>query len=161
MKQLLIIFLFVLVFIFSISALVLFEPFKAKEKVISNDQKPIPTQTINTTLPSGSEKIEVFSFHSTQRCISCIYIGQYTQEVITQKFASEVSSGKIIFKEINIDLSENKQLAKDYQVTGSSLYITVTKDGQTFKEEDTDVWRYVPQETKFKSYLESKIKKLL
>lgn len=141
-----------------VSTLIIFKSFESKEKIMYVESPP---PSVNTSLPSGSEKIEIFAFHATQRCISCVNVGQYTQEVINQIFASEVASEKIIFKEINIDLSENKQITKDYQVTGSSLYITVTKDGQTFKEEDTDVWRYVPQETKFKNYFEAKIKKLL
>ena len=152
------IFIIIPISILLIFTIVIFKPFESKEKIMYVEAKP---PSVNTSLPSDVEKIEVFAFHSTQRCISCVNVGKYTQEIITQKFAPEVASGKIIFKEINIDLPENKQLAKDYQVSGSSLYITVTKDGQTFKEEDTDVWRYVAYQTKFKSYFEAKIKKLL
>lgn len=161
MKQLLIIGSLVLVFIFSISAFILFEPFTSKEEVDATDQKPVPTQTINTTLPSGSEKIEVFAFHATQRCISCINIGKYTQEVINQKFASEIYSGKIVFKEINIDLPENKQMAKDYGVSGSALFINAIKDGKDNHEEDATVWRLVTNEAQLKTYFEAKLKKLL
>lgn len=152
------IFIIIPVFILLIFVLVIFKPFETKEKIMYVESKP---PSVNTSLPSAVEKIEVFAFHSTQRCISCINVSNFVKSVIDEKFASEINAGKIIFKEVNIDLSENKQLAKDYQVSGSSLYITVTKDGQTFKEEDTDVWRYVPYESKFKIYFESKIKKLL
>jgi len=152
-------FIVIPILILLISALIIFKPFEPSEKVIYI--APQPTPSINTSLPSGSEKIEVFAFHSTQRCVSCINVSNFVKSVINEKFINEVNSEKIIFKEINIDLSENKQLAKDYQISGSSLFITVTKDGQIFKEEDTDVWRYVPYETKFKSYFEAKIKKLL
>ena len=146
------------IFILLIFALIIFKPFDSKEKIMYVEAKP---PSVNTSLPSAVEKIEVFAFHATQRCISCINISKYAKAVIEEKFTPEVAFGKIIFKEINIEMPENKQIAKDYQVSGSSLYITVTKDGQTFKEEDTDVWRYVAYETKFKSYFEAKIKKLL
>lgn len=161
MKQLLIIGLIVFAFIFSIFAFILFEPFTSKEKVTSADQKPVATQEINTTLPSGSEKIEVFVFHATQRCISCINIGKYTKSVIEEKFSEELKSGKITFKEVNIDLPENKQMAKDYGVSGSALFINAIKDGKDNHEEDATVWRLVTNEAKLKAYFEAKIKKLL
>lgn len=152
-------FITISIIIFLIITIIIVKPFKVKENVVYVKKTSDPI--IKTSLPSGGEKIEIFAFHTTQRCISCINIGKYTQEVVDQNFANEVVSKKIIYKEINIDLPENKQLAKGYEVSGSSFYITVTKDGQIFKEEDTDVWRYVPYEIKFKNYFESKIKKLL
>lgn len=135
--------------------LFIFKPFQ------KNQEQVISTPVVKTILPSGSQKIEVFAFHATQRCISCINVSKFVKSIIDEKFVSEVNLGKIVFKEINIDMADNRQLTKDYQVTGSSLFITVTKDGQTFKEEDTDVWRYVPYETKLKSYFEAKLKSLL
>ncbi|MFA5749849.1 MAG: nitrophenyl compound nitroreductase subunit ArsF family protein [Candidatus Shapirobacteria bacterium] len=152
-------FIIIPIFIILIFALVIFKPFEPKEKVIYIEPRPIPT--VNTSLPSGSEKIEVFAFHATQRCLSCINVGQYTQEVITQKFANEFASGKIIFKEVNIDLSENQKLAKDYGVAGSALYVNTIKDDKENHEEDVTVWRLVTNEAQFKSYFEAKIKKLL
>ena len=147
------------VFILLISVFIIFKPFKPKEKIIYI--APQPTPTINTSLPSGSGKIEEFVFHATQRCISCINIGKYTKATIEEKFPQELKSGKITFKEINIDLTENQKLAKDYGVSGSSLYITTTKEGQISNEEDTTVWRLVTNEAQIKSYLEAKLRKLL
>jgi len=136
----------------------IFQPFKPKEKVVYI--APQLTPAINTSLPSGSEKIEVFVFHATQRCISCINIGKYTQAVIEEKFPDELKSGKITFKEVNIDLPENFQMAKDYGVSGSALYINAIKDGKDNHEEDTTVWRLVTNEVQMKSYFEAKLRKL-
>lgn len=153
------IFLIIPIFILLISAFIIFKPFESKEKIIYI--APQPTPSINTSLPSGSEKIEIFVFHATQRCISCINIGKYTKSVIEEKFPQELKSGKITFKEVNIDLPENFNMAKDYGVSGSALYINTIKDGQENHEEDTTVWRLVTNEAQMKSYLEAKIKKLL
>ncbi|MCX6727104.1 MAG: nitrophenyl compound nitroreductase subunit ArsF family protein [Candidatus Shapirobacteria bacterium] len=150
----------VVVFIF---ILAVFQPFKSKEEVVlsAQDQQPIPTQTISTSLPSGSEKIEVLHFHATQQCISCINIGKFTKAVIEEKFPEEMQNGKIIFKTINIDLPENYKIANDYKVSGSALYINAIKDGNDNREEDTTVWRLVTNEAQLKSYFEAKLKKLL
>lgn len=153
------IFLTTSAFILLISVFIIFKPFEPKEKIIYI--APQPTPSINTSLPSGSEKVEVFVFHTTQRCISCINIGKYTKSVIEEKFPDELKSGKITFREVNIDLVENRQLAKDYGVNGSALYINAIKDGKDNHEEDTTVWRLVTNEAQMKSYFEAKLKKLL
>lgn len=132
---------------------------KIEETVIS--PKVIPTQTIVTSLPKGAEKIEVFVFHATNRCISCINIGKYSKAVIEEKFLGELNSGKITFREVNIDLPENFKMAKDYGVSGSALYINAVKDGKDNHEEDTTVWRLVTNEAQMKSYFEAKLKSLL
>ena len=153
------IFLIIPIFILLISAFIIFKPFKSKEKIMYI--APQPTPSINTSLPSGSEKIEVFVFHATQRCISCINIGKYIKVTIEEKFPQDLKSGKITFREVNIDLPENKQIAKDYGVSGSALYINSVKDGKETHEEDTTVWRLVTNESQMKSYFEAKLKKLL
>ena len=139
----------------------IFNPFKPKEQIVSIAPRPTVVQTINTALPSGSEKVEVFVFHATQRCISCINIGKYAKATIEEKFPQDLKSGKITFKEVNIDLPENFNMAKDYGVSGSALYINAIKDNKDNHEEDTTVWRLVTNEAQMKSYFEAKIKKLL
>ncbi|MFA5025483.1 MAG: nitrophenyl compound nitroreductase subunit ArsF family protein [Candidatus Shapirobacteria bacterium] len=130
------------------------------EKAVS-DLQIIPTQTSVTSLPKGSEKIEVFVFHTTNRCISCINVGKYSKAVVEEKFPDEFKSGKITFKEINIDLPENYKITQEYKVTGSALFINTIKDGTNIHEEDTTVWRLVTNETQMKNYFETKLKSLL
>jgi len=151
-------FIIVPIFFLLISAFIIFKPFEPKEKIVYIT--PQPTPSVNTSLPSSSEKIEVFVFHATQRCVSCINIGKYTQAVIEEKFPEELKSGKITFREVNIDSPENFQMAKDYGVSGSALYINAIKDGKDNHEEDTTVWRLVTNEAQIKSYFEAKLRKL-
>jgi len=144
-------------------SLFLINPFnidlKSNQENINIYSTSIPI--IKSNLPSNSEKIEIFYFHSNQRCVACINLNQYTKEVVEKIFSQEVNSDKISFREINIDFPGNRQLARDYNVSGSSLYITVIKEGQRYKEEDTDVWRYITNKKRFINYFEAKIKKLL
>jgi hypothetical protein len=152
-----------LIVVILVLILSVFEPFKSKEgRVLLVESKlPTPTQTISTILPSGAEKIEVLHFHASKQCMSCINIGKFTKATIEEKFPEEFKSGKIVFREINIDLPENYVIAQDYKVSGSALFINVVKDGQGNKEEDTTVWRLVTNETQFKDYFEEKLKTLL
>lgn len=104
-----------------------------------------------------ADKVEVFVFHSTQRCISCITIGKFAGETVNEYFQPELRDGKIEFREINIDLPENKELARKFQASGSSLFINAIYDNQDHIQEDTRVWRLVGNEAQFKNYLKGVI----
>jgi hypothetical protein len=108
-----------------------------------------------------ADKIEVFLFHATQRCTTCIAIGKLSGETIYEYFQSELRDGKIKFREINIDLSENKELVKKFQASGSALFINAIHNGQDNINQDTQVWRLTQDEAQFKSYLKNKINNLL
>ena len=156
-------FIFGLIAIILVLLFIIIDPFKSKEEAVLSveSNQPKPTQTISTNLPAGAEKIEVLHFHTTKQCISCINIGKFTKATVEEKFPEEFKSGKIVFREINIDLSENQKIAQDYKVSGSALYINAIKNGQDNKEEDTTVWRLVTNEAQLKSYFEAKLKALL
>jgi len=107
------------------------------------------------------DKLEVYYFHRTQRCYSCNTLSRYARETIEQRFSEEIKNGKIDFREINVDLSENKDVARKFQASGSSLFINAIKDGEDDISQDTNVWRLLRNEAQFKSYLENKINLLL
>ncbi len=120
----------------------------------------------NTQAPSDNskskiEKIEVMNFHATQRCVSCSTLGKYSEEVVYEFFQPQLRDGTIKFQSINVDLTENKDIARKYQARGSSLYINAIYDGQDHIEEDVRVWRLLGSEQQFKSYLKNKINDLL
>lgn len=123
---------------------------------------PIPSQSDQNIVPTmKADKIEVFLFHATQRCTTCIAIGRLAGETVNEYFQPEIKDGKIEFKEINIDLPENKELATKFQASGSALFINAISNGQDNIAEDVNVWRLTQNETQFKNYLKEKIDNLL
>lgn len=114
----------------------------------------------NTSLASP-DKIEVVNFFGTQRCVSCLAIGKLTKKTLEERFASELESGKIVFKEINGELPENKEIVVKYQARGSSLFINAIRGEKDNIAEDVTVWRLVNSEEQFMSYLENKLNQLL
>ena len=134
----------------------------------NNNQPPkasVAGETVNETqisnIKNSADKIEVYYFHRTARCYSCNTLSQYTRETIEQKFSEEIESGKIEFKEINVDLLENKGVATKFQASGSSLFINAIKDGQNNISQDTNVWKFLSDKSQFENYLENKINSLL
>lgn len=109
----------------------------------------------------GAEKIEVVHFHGTHQCWSCITVGKYALKTIKERFSEEYASGKIIFKDINAELLENRDIVMKYQARGSSLFVNAIKNGQDNIGEDVEVWRLVTNETQYINYFENKLRNLL
>lgn len=132
-----------------------------KKNVSSVSAKKAAVGIAKTEESKPAEKIQVFLFHATQRCSSCIAIGKYAKETIDQKFPEELRSGKIEFREINIDLPENKDLATKFKATGSALFINPIFDRQDHIKDDTRVWQLVSNKQDFINYLSDKLQKML
>jgi hypothetical protein len=120
----------------------------------------------NASLPMSSketvaDKVQVFLFHSTQRCPTCIAIGKLAGETVNERFQDELKSGRIEFREVNIDLSENKELAKKFQASGSALFLNSINTEGDHIAQDTKVWQLTGNPSAFKDYLEDKINTLL
>lgn len=108
-----------------------------------------------------AEKVQIFLFHATRRCTTCMAIGRLAGETVDEYFQPERQAGRVEFREINIDLPENKELAKKFQASGSSLFINAVYNGRDNISEDIMVWRLTTNETQFKNYLKNKISNFL
>jgi len=118
------------------------------------------TQTAGTTVEiaettvSDVEKIEIYHFHGTNQCYSCITVGKYAEETINTYYAEEVKSGRIVFGHINAELAENMGLVMKYGATGSSLWIgTYTKNGTFKAEQNANVWYKISDKEDYMNYL--------
>lgn len=115
----------------------------------------------NLAQKNPAEKIQIFLFHSTNRCYSCVTAGEYTKKLLEEDFSQELNSGKIEFREINIDLAENKDLTNKFKASGTSLFINSIIDGEDNIKEDAQIWRLVSNEKSFSDYLSKKIRSII
>ena len=106
--------------------------------------------------------IEVFDFHTTNRCITCKAIESNTQYTLETYFAEELVSGKITFKVVNIDDKENYELAKKFKASGTSLFLNIINPE---KEKQIDLtafaFTYGKKKDVFSERLKNKIEKQL
>ncbi|MCK4799722.1 hypothetical protein KAS31_01975 [Candidatus Parcubacteria bacterium] len=133
---------------------------KSNQKVDINLEKNNKNQVMFDA-DQTVDKLEIYYFHRTQRCYSCNTFSRYTGEVINQKFSEEIKNGKIDFREINVDLPENKDVVRKFQASGLALFINAIRDGEDDISQDTKAWRLLNNEAQFKKYLEDKINVLL
>ena len=82
--------------------------------------------------------VEILYFHGDMRCRNCYAMEKGVSELLDDQFKDEVKDGKIVFRTIDITTPEGEQIADNYGVTWSSLYLNNWKDG---KEERNDLTR--------------------
>lgn len=69
-------------------------------------------------------------FHGTIRCQACLEIERLSESVITERFAPELKSGKLVWKTIDYDQPQNAHYSKHYQLPFPSLVIARFQNGQ-------------------------------
>lgn len=125
-----------------------------------NDQTEQQTQ-LPIENKKSAQKIEVVHFHATAQCISCITVGEFALKTIKERFPDEYANGTIVFKEINGELPENRDMVMKYKATGSSLFVNAITDGVDNIKENTTVWLKISNEQDFINYFENELKNLL
>ena len=83
-----------------------------------------------------SEEINVYYFHFTRRCATCNAVEEQTNEILIELYADQVESKNIVFKSLNLEESDSKEIAEKLGVSGQALLfvkgdkkIDLTTDG--------------------------------
>ncbi|MDD1705467.1 MAG: nitrophenyl compound nitroreductase subunit ArsF family protein [Methanoregulaceae archaeon] len=121
----------------------------------------IPRENNGSNPSTSVEKVEIYHFHATRQCYSCITLGAYAEETVKTYFAPEVAAGKVVFAHVNVDLPENKALVEQYGPTGSSLWIGVYNETGFHKEENIKVWYKIGNKDEYTTYLKGVIEQRL
>lgn len=121
------------------------------------------TQTRKAANKSTMPVVEVLYFHGPQRCKTCVALQKASKELVDEKFAKELKSGRVKFREIDLSTKEGERLGDKYEIAWSSL-VVVRKQGKREKVADLtdDGFRYaINNKAKIKSILQRKINEFL
>lgn len=95
----------------------------------------------NATTAEGQpqkDRVEVLCFHGRQRCATCRAIEQHAREAIETRFADELAQGTVVFRTIDTSEAGNEQIAEEYEVGWSALFISRWKEGEETRENMTE-----------------------
>lgn len=99
-------------------------------------------------------RVEVYHFHATRQCWSCIRLGELAEKTVESRFANEVEGGVLSFAHIDAQKSENREVVKRYGVRGSSLFIGTYIGDEFHKEENIQLWYKLNDEDGYMDILE-------
>lgn len=84
----------------------------------------IQAQTLKTDKAAAltaSDKIEVYYFHNTHRCTTCMAVEAVTRETLEEKYPEQMKAGEITFQSLNVEEDVNEPLARKLHVSGQTL----------------------------------------
>lgn len=77
-------------------------------------------------------------------------------------FKDALASGKLEFKEVNVEEQENEHFVQDYQLYTKSLVLSLKKDGKEIKSKNLDkIWDYSRNKQKFINYVVEQVSAFL
>lgn len=102
-------------------------------------------KTETTSVTSGKKKVDVYYFHYTRRCVTCVAVETESKKAVEQLYADELKTGEVNFHEINLDLDDGKKIAQDLNRNGQGLIVVcdksivdLTQQGFMFAMRDPD-----------------------
>lgn len=84
------------------------------------NNEPVVSDEIG--LPEKGQ-IGVYYFRTSIRCETCDAIEKFIKDEMNNKYAEEVKSGKVVFRQFNLDDEEVADFALDFKVIFKSLII--------------------------------------
>jgi hypothetical protein len=118
-----------------------------------NASQPAAPATAGSAPVSNAERIEVVYFHRTERCASCLWVEQMSRKVVESAFAPQLASGKVTYREVDVQKPENRAMAAKYRAGGSQLFVNYVKDGRDSIVEARQTYPFVGNETRFSDAL--------
>jgi hypothetical protein len=105
--------------------------------LIFSNLNPVISQN-QRTLDKKVTKVNVYYFHATRRCPTCLAIEENTKKTLENYFPAEMKNGSINFTVVNIDDPKNKIIAEKYEASGSALFLSQILPGKENKTDLTD-----------------------
>jgi hypothetical protein len=102
---------------------------------------------------TAADRIELVFFHPVPGCDSCERVGLLANETVTAYFGPELTAGKITFRDVNLNLPENRDIAHRYGAYTESLWIGEYNETGFHATEILDIWYYAYNRDEYMKYL--------
>lgn len=94
------------------------------------DTKTSAVPSTPSTATTNQNRLEVYCFHGTRQCETCINMKANTKATLNKYFSEQLKNGAIVFSIVDVDVAENEKLAEKFQATGTALMINKVINGK-------------------------------
>ncbi len=103
------------------------------------------------------DKVIAYYFHGSFRCFSCTTIEKYSKEAV-ESFNDAIASGRLEFKEVNVEAQGNRHFIDDYQLYSQALVLSLVKDGKEVRSKNLDkIWQLTRNKQRFIDYVAGEV----
>lgn len=106
------------------------------------------------TTVSAADKVEVYYFHLTRRCYTCLAVEEETKKDIIALYPEEYKTGMVTFSAFDIEDEASKPAAAKAQANGQLLVVLsgdfrkeLTKEGFMYAKKDPEKFKAEIQKT--------------
>jgi hypothetical protein len=107
---------------------------------------------------ASSLKVNVYYFHFTRRCATCMAVEENARKAVEALFPNEVRSGEYLFTDLNLDETSAKGIADKLGVGGQTLLVV---RGDKKIDITSSAWLAAHDPEKMKVEIKSGIDKVL
>ena len=129
---------------------------------IVNTTKTTQSEPGRNAEPQSDSRVVAYYFHGNIRCDTCREIEAYAKEAIETGFRDALKSGRLEFRAVNVDESQNEHFVQDYELSTGSVVIVQFKNGKQTEWKNLQlVWEFVRDRDAFFTYIQEETKSLL
>ncbi|GAB4231811.1 MAG: hypothetical protein OHK0028_06990 [Deltaproteobacteria bacterium] len=111
---------------------------------------------------SPGASVVAYYFHGRVRCVSCVKIERLSGRAIRERFPEELRTGRLTFREVDVDDPGNRHFIDDYGLTSQSLVIVEYRDGRRVRWKNLEkVWTLLDSEKEFLPYVQESVSSYL
>ena len=112
--------------------------------------------------PAQGTRVVAYYFHGRVRCVSCVKIENLSGKAVRERFPEELRTGRLAFREVNIDEPGNRHFIDDYELSSQSLVIVEYRDGRQVRWKNLEkVWTLLDSEKEFFPYVQEGVSSYL
>ena len=116
----------------------------------------------STKAATQKPKFVAYYFHAAFRCPTCRKIEQLSAESINSSFSSELKSGNLEFRRVNVEEPQNRHFVSDFKLYTKSLVIVRYSGDKVEQHKNlTRVWELVQSPQQFRDYVRAEIGKFM
>lgn len=109
------------------------------------------------SVPAGAEpepRVVATYFHRTLRCQTCLRIESLARRAVTETLASDTESGRLVWRLVNMQETENEHVAEEFELESPMLVLTLEDGGDVIRWQRLDrIWQLVDDEEAFHAYV--------
>ncbi len=115
------------------------------------------------SFPEGNHSmVYVLYLHGNAKCITCKDILDRTTETLRSTFQEHLDRKTLIYREINVDLPENKEHASTFEYFATSVVLALYEEGSLRSWKNLDkVWDFADKPSAFDPYFTEELTAML
>jgi hypothetical protein len=128
----------------------------------ANDALRTATAPAAEQLHEGVAPVTVYFFDSDKQCATCDHLKEYAAEAIQTYFSSELESGTLAWRTLNLDDPANEHYLEEYGLYSKSVVVVRAEAGKPVRWKNLEsIWELVYDKRLYLEYIRAEVEAFL